>query len=713
MASVYKVIKSTHVRSSPSAKDKGSKLSKGDIVEVIDTERNGDNLWVQLDAGRWACAERGSEILLRAVSKVKVTVVQAKELLAMDSDGTSDPFFRLSIEDNKKKCGKKQETPVVNDTLTPKYTNTEKCSFEFAYGESDVFLFVECYDKDMMGKDKIGTVHIPLDQIEDGTRWYPLKTSHDTPAGQVLLHFGANPPPPSEEADEAVNAAAPDDAAAAPPDAETPAEPTDAAPPPPTDDAPAPPIPAGEPVAAERTESGDGSDQKSDSVGEPAATTADAADADATDSERGTSLDGNEGGEASRDVSLEGPPADAAAAAAAAAPAAPAAVDGPPSIDITVHSARNLLVKDSGGKNDPYCELKLEDAKGKSLQSEKTEVLKNTEVPVWDAVFQFEDTEKAKALRVDVYDKDMIGSNFIGRVTIPVDELRAAAGQKWYKLMDKKGRSEAGEVSLTALRGSLHAKARKGGMLGSFKGAVSGTVNAATSGVRGVGTAVGTGVTAVGSGVTKVASTGANAARSGATAGVNAARSGASAGVKGVTGVASAGARGVGTVAGAGVRGVGTVASAGARGVGGAASLGVRGVTGVAGAGVRGVTGVAGAGMRGVRGVGTMVGDGVRGVAGVAGFGAEEEGASLDVDEATRVMRRRRAIQKELEKDKLAEFKEFLSTLRPDEKNWLKGLAATIVVYFLLKLSVGTGISLTTWVLGAVFGYVLALLGYE
>eukprot|EP01094_Clydonella_sp_ATCC50884_P013519 TRINITY_DN237_c0_g1_i6.p1 TRINITY_DN237_c0_g1~~TRINITY_DN237_c0_g1_i6.p1 ORF type:complete len:664 (-),score=184.41 TRINITY_DN237_c0_g1_i6:287-2278(-) len=622
MTSTYKVLKSTHTRPSPTSKEKGGKLSKGDLVEVIDTEKNGDSLWVQLDAARWACAERGSEVLLRQVSKLVVTVVEAKELLAMDSDGTSDPFFRLYIEDSKKKAGKKQETPVVNDTLTPKYTNTAKCTFEFVWGESDVFLGVECYDKDMMGKDKIGTVHVPLDQIENGTHWYPLKTSRDEPAGEVLLHFGPNPPapssddvPPAEEVGEASTG--------------EPAEDAESMPPPPQDAAP---------PAPEAADAADGAEEATASPRDTASDTAndgeDATDGDVTD--RGVSLDGGEPEAPAEDAVVAGAGAAPVSAAPAAAPAAAAVPAGPPSLDVTVHTARKLLVKDSGGKNDPYCELKLEDAKGRALQREETEVQKNTEVPVWDVVFQFEDTEKAKALRVDVYDKDMIGSNFIGRVSIPVDEARALGGQKWFTLKDKKGRADAGEVSLTIMRGNMAARARKGGMLGTFKGAVSGTMNVATSGVKGVG----------------------NVASSGMRGVSNAARAGVDAGVSGVT-----------TVASTGARGVTTVASAGARGVGGAASMGMRGVGGAASLGVRGVTGVASAGAGAVRGVGSIVEGGVRGVAGVAGFGEEEmEDGCLDVDAQERFLRKHRAIQKELEKDGLTEFKEFITSLTPEEK---------------------------------------------
>eukprot|EP01094_Clydonella_sp_ATCC50884_P013518 TRINITY_DN237_c0_g1_i5.p1 TRINITY_DN237_c0_g1~~TRINITY_DN237_c0_g1_i5.p1 ORF type:complete len:661 (-),score=201.29 TRINITY_DN237_c0_g1_i5:180-2162(-) len=660
MTSTYKVLKSTHTRPSPTSKEKGGKLSKGDLVEVIDTEKNGDSLWVQLDAARWACAERGSEVLLRQVSKLVVTVVEAKELLAMDSDGTSDPFFRLYIEDSKKKAGKKQETPVVNDTLTPKYTNTAKCTFEFVWGESDVFLGVECYDKDMMGKDKIGTVHVPLDQIENGTHWYPLKTSRDEPAGEVLLHFGPNPPapssddvPPAEEVGEASTG--------------EPAEDAESMPPPPQDAAP---------PAPEAADAADGAEEATASPRDTASDTAndgeDATDGDVTD--RGVSLDGGEPEAPAEDAVVAGAGAAPVSAAPAAAPAAAAVPAGPPSLDVTVHTARKLLVKDSGGKNDPYCELKLEDAKGRALQREETEVQKNTEVPVWDVVFQFEDTEKAKALRVDVYDKDMIGSNFIGRVSIPVDEARALGGQKWFTLKDKKGRADAGEVSLTIMRGNMAARARKGGMLGTFKGAVSGTMNVATSGVKGVG----------------------NVASSGMRGVSNAARAGVDAGVSGVT-----------TVASTGARGVTTVASAGARGVGGAASMGMRGVGGAASLGVRGVTGVASAGAGAVRGVGSIVEGGVRGVAGVAGFGEEEmEDGCLDVDAQERFLRKHRAIQKELEKDGLTEFKEFITSLTPEEKNWLKAIGAIIFIYFVLNFSV-------SWITSFVASLVLSVLGYD
>eukprot|EP01094_Clydonella_sp_ATCC50884_P013516 TRINITY_DN237_c0_g1_i3.p1 TRINITY_DN237_c0_g1~~TRINITY_DN237_c0_g1_i3.p1 ORF type:complete len:538 (-),score=135.20 TRINITY_DN237_c0_g1_i3:180-1793(-) len=494
----------------------------------------------------------------------------------------------------------------------------------------------------------------------DGTHWYPLKTSRDEPAGEVLLHFGPNPPapssddvPPAEEVGEASTG--------------EPAEDAESMPPPPQDAAP---------PAPEAADAADGAEEATASPRDTASDTAndgeDATDGDVTD--RGVSLDGGEPEAPAEDAVVAGAGAAPVSAAPAAAPAAAAVPAGPPSLDVTVHTARKLLVKDSGGKNDPYCELKLEDAKGRALQREETEVQKNTEVPVWDVVFQFEDTEKAKALRVDVYDKDMIGSNFIGRVSIPVDEARALGGQKWFTLKDKKGRADAGEVSLTIMRGNMAARARKGGMLGTFKGAVSGTMNVATSGVKGVG----------------------NVASSGMRGVSNAARAGVDAGVSGVT-----------TVASTGARGVTTVASAGARGVGGAASMGMRGVGGAASLGVRGVTGVASAGAGAVRGVGSIVEGGVRGVAGVAGFGEEEmEDGCLDVDAQERFLRKHRAIQKELEKDGLTEFKEFITSLTPEEKNWLKAIGAIIFIYFVLNFSV-------SWITSFVASLVLSVLGYD
>ena len=81
MATTYKVLKTTHLRSQPSAKDKGSKISKGDVVVVTAKEVKPDGTWVQLEGGKWACAERGSDVLLKPITQVRCTLSSLRFLL--------------------------------------------------------------------------------------------------------------------------------------------------------------------------------------------------------------------------------------------------------------------------------------------------------------------------------------------------------------------------------------------------------------------------------------------------------------------------------------------------------------------------------------------------------------------------------------------------------------------------------------------------------
>ena len=81
MATTYKVLKTTHLRSQPSAKDKGSKISKGDVVVVTAKEVKPDGTWVQLEGGKWASTERGSDVLLKPITQVRCTLSSLRFLL--------------------------------------------------------------------------------------------------------------------------------------------------------------------------------------------------------------------------------------------------------------------------------------------------------------------------------------------------------------------------------------------------------------------------------------------------------------------------------------------------------------------------------------------------------------------------------------------------------------------------------------------------------
>ncbi|CAF1575746.1 unnamed protein product, partial [Adineta steineri] len=114
--------------------------------------------------------------------ELKVEVIQAQELPAMDMSGTSDPYVKVYVLPDKKK---KFETKVYRKTLNPVFNET----FIFknlAYGEiGGKTLIFAVYDFDRFSRhDQIGEVQIPLNTVD---------------LGKVIREIKDLTPPPGEK----------------------------------------------------------------------------------------------------------------------------------------------------------------------------------------------------------------------------------------------------------------------------------------------------------------------------------------------------------------------------------------------------------------------------------------------------------------------------------------------------------------------------------
>ncbi|KAL6056000.1 phosphatidylserine decarboxylase [Balamuthia mandrillaris] len=115
---------------------------------------------------------------------LQVTVKEAKNLLAADSNGFSDPFVILSLP------GQTHKTKVIKKSLNPVFNE----SFTFSLSEphhdyKNQTLNVEVRDKDFFGSDALGQVDIPLislpvDAAQEEEKWYALNR---TSTGQILI----------------------------------------------------------------------------------------------------------------------------------------------------------------------------------------------------------------------------------------------------------------------------------------------------------------------------------------------------------------------------------------------------------------------------------------------------------------------------------------------------------------------------------------------
>jgi len=110
--------------------------------------------------------------LIEKVDKgqVIIKVKQARNLIAGDKKGTSDPFVMIHFQGQKWKSQKIKKTvdPVWNETCTLDLTNIDQSTI----------IPIEVFDKDLLKKEPIGRVAIPLAGLVAGTEiggFYPLQ----------------------------------------------------------------------------------------------------------------------------------------------------------------------------------------------------------------------------------------------------------------------------------------------------------------------------------------------------------------------------------------------------------------------------------------------------------------------------------------------------------------------------------------------------------
>jgi len=90
-------------------------------------------------------------------------------------------------------------------------------------------------------------------------------------------------------------------------------------------------------------------------------------------------------------------------------------------LQIRVVSARNLIAADANGLSDPYVVIKLND---KKVKTNKTRVIKKTLNPDWNQIFSLKVQDpETDVVTFLVYDKDKIGSDFIGEAAIRINDL--------------------------------------------------------------------------------------------------------------------------------------------------------------------------------------------------------------------------------------------------------------------------------------------------
>ena len=140
----------------------------------------------------------------------------------------------------------------------------------------------------------------------------------------------------------------------------------------------------------------------------------------------------------------------------------------PSTLDIVIVEAKDLIAADSGGTSDPYCIAELVDrASGNTLKPEKgkpkfyvkTKTVKKTLHPDFHESITWSDVHidpKSTALKIRLFDADMLTSTALGEVLIPVTTFPKNAPHlhdHWYGLKPSgKMKSVTGHINVQTRR---------------------------------------------------------------------------------------------------------------------------------------------------------------------------------------------------------------------------------------------------------------------
>jgi len=118
-------------------------------------------------------------------------------------------------------------------------------------------------------------------------------------------------------------------------------------------------------------------------------------------------------------------------------------------LHVDIMAGRALASKDRNGLSDPYCKIVLEDERGvKDPESKrKTEVQKKTLNPQWNSSFSFVLSPKHKTLVIRCWDKDRIGSDFMGEIVIPLSDVGATPKEGWIPLQQKRNAKKQEKIT--------------------------------------------------------------------------------------------------------------------------------------------------------------------------------------------------------------------------------------------------------------------------
>ena len=356
---------------------------------------------------------------------MKVTVVKARDLLAMDDDGTSDPFVEVSIRDDEKNSLLEEKTRTKKNTLTPEWNADFTFDVDSSAGHSQFRCMVR--DKDKVKSQFMGDLRVPLyDLLADAPsqRWYPLTARPEFPdkpgEGELYLDVDFEPAPgteaPHHHLSKKSKAVASSEPVAASADKKAP---------PATPDKPSEAVEAIEaerrassdkksPDEGDNDDQDDDGDEKPDEVDDILGTNAAVAEAKATK-------------EASDPDTIVVP---------AELPVFANKIPLAGELELTLVEARSLLAKD-GSTSDPFARISLVSVAGDDLHEQKSKTIKKTVNPEWHEKFSLKIDTQTKFVRIELRDEDRFKSQFLGQVLLPatwLTETTTIRLNRWFKL---------------------------------------------------------------------------------------------------------------------------------------------------------------------------------------------------------------------------------------------------------------------------------------
>ncbi|MFH4979211.1 hypothetical protein AB6A40_005920 [Gnathostoma spinigerum] len=123
-----------------------------------------------------------------SANKLDVTVVEGKNLPAMDRNGMSDPYVKVALLPEGKQ---RFETKIKRKSLNPHFDETFAFNIPFAELPSKTIHFT-VFDFDRLSRDdQIGQLTVPLEQIDFGTTvdvWKHLEPPEENADSVRLVH---------------------------------------------------------------------------------------------------------------------------------------------------------------------------------------------------------------------------------------------------------------------------------------------------------------------------------------------------------------------------------------------------------------------------------------------------------------------------------------------------------------------------------------------